>query len=95
MEELEKMSPRASERDFFRALRTKWALVLKISSKAGSLRSAGRQGSSPLRGAPLVPRSASLTAILASAPVPSMGERGSPILKPMKPSVIAKKEESW
>jgi hypothetical protein len=63
------MRPRASERDFFRALRRKWAFAPQIRLKASSLRSAGRQGSSPLCGAPLVPRSASLTAALAPAPV--------------------------
>jgi len=41
----------------------------KIKPTSGSLRSDRRQGSSPLRGASLVPRSASLTAVLAAAGV--------------------------
>jgi hypothetical protein len=89
------MHPRASERDFFRALKTKRAFVPRIRSTVGSLRSAGRQGSSPLRGAPLVPRSASLTAVLATAPVLLWGAGLPCSVKAMKRSAIAGKEKSW
>src|SRR5215471_11972416 len=60
--DLEKMHLRPFKRDFFPASGTKAVSGLKIRPTAGSLRSDCRQGSSPLRGAPLVPRSASLTA---------------------------------
>jgi hypothetical protein len=49
-------------RNFFPTSKAKPVATLKIGPTGGSLRSDGRQGSSPLGGAPLVPRSASLTA---------------------------------
>jgi hypothetical protein len=66
----------APERDFLPASRREWAFVSKITPPtAGSLREDGGQRSSPLRGAPRVPRSASLTAILAPAVVLLWGAR--------------------
>jgi hypothetical protein len=56
------MRLRAIKRDFFRAARTKDVSGQKMRPTAGSPRSDRRQGSSPPRGAPLVPRTASLTA---------------------------------
>ena len=59
------MRPRSFRGDFFRAATTQVVFAPKIGpirQLTDSLRSDGRQGSSPLRGAPLVPRSASLTA---------------------------------
>jgi len=56
------MPLRSLKRDFSQAPATEAVSVPKIRPRGGSLRSDGRQGSSPLRGAPLVPRSASLTA---------------------------------
>jgi hypothetical protein len=57
MEDLEKMQPRARERDIFRALRRNWVSTPKIRPTAGSLRLDGRQGAKPLRGDPLATRS--------------------------------------
>ena len=74
MGDLEKMRLLASERDFLSSFEEEMAPQPKIKPHRpiASAR-ASRQGSSPLRGAPLVPRSASLTAALASAPVLSWG----------------------
>src|SRR5215470_3488605 len=66
------------ERNFFRAPTPKGVPAPKIRPIAGSLRSDCRQGSSPLRGAPLVPRSASLTAFSLRLQ-PSYGELALPL----------------
>jgi hypothetical protein len=55
------MRLRPSQRDFFPASRWKWGYTLKT-RLSDSLRSDCRQGAGPLRGATLVPSSASLTA---------------------------------
>jgi hypothetical protein len=88
------MRRRPSKRNLPRAARTGAASILKIRSTTGSLRSDGRQGSSPLRGAPLVPRSASLTAVLAAAAVLLWGA-GAPLFSTNEARVIAMKEENW
>ena len=62
MGDLEKMRPRASVRDFFRASRKKWPSTRKSDQKPIAFAQAAVKDHGPLRGAPLVPRSASLTA---------------------------------
>ena len=76
MRDLEKMQPRPSQRDCFPASSKKWASAPKIGLRVASARTAVKEPS-PLRGAPLVPRSASLTA--SSLRLPSFyGERALP-----------------
>ena len=72
--------------------RGKRVSILKIGPTGGSLRSDCRQGSSPLRGAPLVPRSASLTA--SSLRLRSFyGELALPLSN--EAYTIAMEEENW
>ncbi len=61
--------------------------ILKIGPTAGSLRSDCRQGSSPLRAAPL-------DCVLAPAPVLLWGA-GAPLFPTNEALVIAMEEESW
>ena len=88
------MRPQELQRDSFRAARTGAASIPKVRSTIGSLREACRQGSSPLRGAPLVPRSASLTAVLAAAAVLLWGA-DAPLASTNEARVIAMKEGNW
>jgi len=61
MGDVQKMRLRPSQRDFSLAFRRKWGCTPKT-RLSDSLRSNRRQGAGPLRGATLVPSSASLTA---------------------------------
>jgi hypothetical protein len=93
MGDLEKTHLRSFKRNFLPVPTTKGVPGRKIRPTAGSLRSDCRQGSSPLRGAPLVPRSASLTA--SSLRLRSFyGELALPFLT-NKAWMIASEEENW
>jgi hypothetical protein len=94
MGDLEKTHLRPFERNFFRAPMTKGVPAPKIRPTAGSLRSDCRQGSSPLRGAPLVPRSASLTASSLRLLILLWGAGAPPFLT-NKTWMIASEEENW
>ena len=88
------MRRRPSKRNLPRAAPMKPDSTPKMKPTIGSLRSDGRQGSSPLRGAPLVPRSASLTAVLAAAAVLLWGA-DAPLASTHEARGIAMKEENW
>jgi len=90
MGEVEKMRLRTIKRDFSRAARTKDVSAQKMKPTAGSLRSDRRQGSSPPRGAPFVPRSASslrLRSFSGELALPLSNKRGS-----VKSSMKARRE---
>jgi len=88
------MRLRATKRVLFRAATTTAVLTPKIRPTMSSLRSDCCQGSSPLRGAPLVPRSASLTAVLAAAWVLLWGA-SAPLFSTNEATVVAIKEGNW
>jgi hypothetical protein len=88
------MRLRLIKRDIFRVATTTAVCTPKIRPTRGSLRSDGCQGSSPLRDAPLVPRSASLTAVLATAWVLLWGACA-PLSSTNEATAVALREGNW